>query len=98
MLAASKAKGTTILKNCAIEPEIKDLIIFLRKLGLTINIKGRTITVTHSVKKNSKIVHSVIFDRIELGTYMIASALLAKNKIVNEDIKVLVMKSNHFNK
>ena len=40
LLAASKAKGTTILKNCAIEPEIKDLIIFLKKLGLAINIKG----------------------------------------------------------
>ena len=81
LLAAFKAKGKTILKNCAIEPEIKDLITFLKKLGAKINLKGRTITIKESKNKSSKIIHQVIFDRIELGTYMIASALLAKNKI-----------------
>ena len=40
ILAASNAKGKTILKNCAIEPEIKDLINFLRKLGIVIKLKG----------------------------------------------------------
>ena len=93
LLAASKAKGRTILKNCAIEPEIKDLIIFLKKLGLTINIKGRTITVRHSEIKNSKIVHSVIFDRIELGTYMIASALQAKKYITINKIDPKIIKN-----
>ena len=44
LLAASKAKGKTVLKNCAIEPEIKDLIIFLKKIGTSIHLKGRTIT------------------------------------------------------
>ena len=44
LLAASKANGKTVLKNCAIEPEIKDLILFLKKLGTNIEIKGRTIT------------------------------------------------------
>ena len=43
LLASYQAKGKTILKNCAIEPEIKDLIIFLRKLGANIKLKGRTI-------------------------------------------------------
>ncbi len=93
LLAASKAKGTTILKNCAIEPEIKDLIIFLKKLGLVINIKGRTITVRQSEIKNSKIVHSVIFDRIELGTYMIASALQAKKNVTIDKIDPKLIKS-----
>merc|ERR1711991_1264249 len=83
LLAASKAKVTTVLKNCAIEPEIEDLIIFLKKLGLAINVKGRSILISESKMKNSKIVHSVIFDRIELGTYMIASALQAKKKYYN---------------
>ena len=93
LLAASKAKGRTILKNCAIEPEIKDLIIFLKKLGLVINIKGRTITVRQSEIKNSKIVHSVIFDRIELGTYMIASALQAKKNVTIDKIDPKLIKS-----
>ena len=45
LLAASKASGKTILKNCAIEPEIKDLINFLKKLGTIISLKGRTIII-----------------------------------------------------
>ena len=98
LLAAAKAKGTTVLKNCAIEPEIKDLIIFLKKLGLIINLNGRNITIKQNKIKNSKIVHNVIFDRIELGTYMIAGALTAKKnliidkidpKIVQNEIEVL---------
>ena len=81
LLASLKARGKTILKNCAIEPEIKDLIFFLKKLGANISIKSRTIIISENKIKNSKIIHNVIFDRIELGTYMIAGALMAKNKI-----------------
>ena len=79
LIAATQAKGKTVLKNCAIEPEIKDLVIFLKKLGSNINFKGRTITISKKNKRNDKIVHEVIFDRIELGTYIIASALTTKN-------------------
>jgi len=93
LLAAFKAKGKTILKNCAIEPEIKDLITFLKKLGAKINLKGRTITIKESKNKSSKIIHQVIFDRIELGTYMIASALLAKNKITVDKVDPKIIKS-----
>ncbi len=93
LLAASKAKGKTVLKNCAIEPEIKDLIIFLKKLGLIINLKGRTITITESKIKTSKIIHKVIFDRIELGTYMIASALLTKNNMIIDRIDPNIVKN-----
>ena len=97
LLAAFKAKGKTVLKNCAIEPEIKDLILFLKKLGANINVKDRTITILESRKKSSKITHNVIFDRIELGTYMIACALMAKKvtidkidpKIVKGEIELL---------
>ena len=96
-MAAFKARGKTVLKNCAIEPEIKDLILFLKKLGANINVKGRTITILESRKKSSKITHNVIFDRIELGTYMIACALMAKKvtidkidpKIVKGEIELL---------
>ena len=68
LLAAFKAKGKTVLKNCAIEPEVTDLISFLKKLGGKIKISGRTITINENQKKNLKIYHEVIFDRIELGT------------------------------
>ena len=93
VLAATKAKGTTILKNCAIEPEIKDLIKFLRNLGIIILIKGRSITIKQSKIKSLKIFHNVIFDRIELGTYMIAGALQAKNKLIIEKIDPKIVKS-----
>jgi len=92
LLAASRARGKTILKNCAVEPEIKDLIIFLKKLGSSIYMKGRTITILQNKINNTKITHEVIFDRIELGTYMIASALLAKNKIEIDKINPKINK------
>ena len=55
MLAAIKAKGKTVLKNCAIEPEIKDLISFLKKIGAIISLKGRTITIQESKIKIQKL-------------------------------------------
>ena len=93
LIAATKATGKTILKNCAIEPEIKDLIIFLKKLGSIINLKGRTISIKESKIKSSKILHEVIFDRIELGTYMIASALLVKKNLIIDKIDPKIIKS-----
>ena len=93
LLAAIKAKGKTILKNCAIEPEIKDLILFLKKLGANIKLKGRTISIKESKKINSKISHQIIFDRIELGTYMIASALLAKKGLTINKIDPKIIRS-----
>ena len=93
LLAACKAKGKTILKNCAIEPEIKDLIMFLNKLGSKINFKGRTITIYENKFKSSNISHEVIFDRIELGTYMIACALLVKKNIIIDKIDPKIVKN-----
>ena len=93
LIAAFKAKGRTTLKNCAIEPEIIDLISFLKKLGAKIKIKGRTILIAKSKVKSSKIIHEVIFDRIELGTYMIASALLAKNNLLIDRVDPKIIKS-----
>ena len=92
LIASFNAKGTTILKNCAIEPEIKDLISFLNKLGANINLKGRTISIKESKSKSLKIHHQVIFDRIELGTYMIAAALLAKKKLLIDKIDTKIVK------
>ena len=97
ILAAVQANGKTIISNCAIEPEIIDLIKFLKNLGFSIKkIKGREIVINGS-NKFSEGSHKVIFDRIELGTYLIAAAITGKNlifknvnhKIINTEIKVL---------
>jgi len=86
LLAAFMAKGKTVLKNCAIEPEVKDLVIFLRKLGRNIKISQRTIRINENRIKKKIVNHKIIFDRIEAGTYMIASALIGK-KIINRYFK-----------
>ncbi len=86
LLAAFGAKGKTILLNCAIEPEVLDLILFLKKLGCKIEISGRKITVTGNNLIKNKINHSIIFDRIEAGTYLIAGALVGKKIIVKKII------------
>jgi UDP-N-acetylglucosamine 1-carboxyvinyltransferase len=92
ILAAFKAKGKTILSNCAIEPEIKDLILFLKKLGGKIKISGRKITIHECKSIKKTIIHKVIFDRIELGTYMVAGALIGK-KIVISKINTNIVKN-----
>ena len=85
ILAAVHARGVTIIDNCAIEPEIIDLINFLKKLGVKIKIKDRKITIERSIKVK-KISHKIICDRIELGTYLIGGALIAKKlKLKNID-------------
>ena len=93
LIASYKAKGTTILKNCAIEPEIKELVLFLKKLGANINLKGRTISIKESKNKRSKVIHQVIFDRIELGTYLISGALLAKKNLLIDKIDPKIVRS-----
>ena len=84
MLAAFNAKGKTTLKNCAIEPEIKDLILFLKKLGANIKQAGRNISIFESANKKKTVIHEVMFDRIEAGTYMIASALVGKKIMIDK--------------
>jgi UDP-N-acetylglucosamine 1-carboxyvinyltransferase len=84
LLAAFNAYGKTILNNCATEPEVKDLIKFLNTLGGKIKIVGRKILITGCKKIKKNIIHEVIFDRIELGTYMIAAALVGKKIIFNK--------------
>ena len=84
ILAAFNANGKTVLNNCAIEPEIKDLIKFLNLLGGKIKTYGRKFEINGCIKVKQKITHEVIFDRIELGTYMIAAALVGKKIIFNK--------------
>tara|TARA_B100001093_G_scaffold432210_1_gene428611 strand:- start:172 stop:1428 length:1257 start_codon:yes stop_codon:yes gene_type:complete len=83
ILASFTAEGKTTLINCAIEPEIMDLIKFLNKLGGKIKIVGRKIIINGNKLINKNIKHEIIFDRIEAGTYMIAAALIGKKIILN---------------
>ena len=62
-------------------------------MGANINLKGRTILIKESKIKTSRINHKVIFDRIELGTYMIAGALLAKKDLTIDKIDTKIIKS-----
>ena len=91
IIAATLAKGTTILKNCAIEPEIKDLTNFLIKLGCNLKwLSNRTIRIK-GVKNTHEIKYSVMFDRIEAGTYLVAAAATEGNlrikKVIPDIIK-----------
>mgnify|MGYP000503889239 CR=1 FL=1 len=84
IIAASFAKGITILSNCAIEPEIKDLVNFLNEMGCKIKwISKRTIKIV-GVSEIKETSYSVMFDRIEAGTYLVAAAVTEGNlKIIN---------------
>ena len=90
IIAASFAKGTTYLKNCACEPEIKNLIDFLKKMGVKISwVKKREIKITGNRKLKS-VSHNVMFDRIEAGTFVIAGALASRKlRILGVDTKIL---------
>ena len=74
ILGAALASGKTILKNCAIEPEIKDLTNFLNAAGAKIKWSGRTCSII-GVKSLKEINYSVMGDRIEAGTFCIAATL-----------------------
>tara|TARA_B100001115_G_scaffold66822_1_gene49377 strand:- start:35 stop:1027 length:993 start_codon:yes stop_codon:yes gene_type:complete len=79
IIAASFAKGTTILNNCAIEPEIKDLVDFLVKLGCDITWTSKRSIKIVGVEEVNETTYSIMFDRIEAGTYLIAAAITESN-------------------
>jgi len=99
IIAASYAKGTTVLSNCAIEPEIKDLVNFLKSMGCNINwISKRSIKI-EGVSNVKEINYSVMFDRIEAGTYLIAAAVTEGNlKIQNVVPKIIQTEINTLKK
>ncbi|MBS0655722.1 MAG: UDP-N-acetylglucosamine 1-carboxyvinyltransferase [Verrucomicrobia bacterium] len=73
ILAAVTAKGTTVIKNAAIEPEIVDLILFLQKLGANITLDvDRTIRI-HGTRKFYDVEHTVMPDRIEAASFGMAA-------------------------
>lgn len=75
LMAATLAKGTTVLKNAAREPEIVDLARCLRKMGAQIEGEGTGTLTIEGVDRLHGATHPVVADRIELGTYMLAPAI-----------------------
>ncbi len=75
LMAATLAKGTTILENAAREPEVIDLANFLNSMGAKISGAGTDKITIEGVDKLSGTKHNVMPDRIETGTYLVAAAL-----------------------
>ena len=96
IIAASLAKGKTTLKNCAIEPEIKDLTNFLNSAGAKIKWSGRTCNIV-GVNSLNRTEYSVMADRIMAGTFCIAACINKGNlgiqnvnpKIIDTELNLL---------
>jgi UDP-N-acetylglucosamine 1-carboxyvinyltransferase len=75
LMAATLAEGTTVLENCAREPEVTDLVVMLRKMGACIEGDGTATLRISGVRELHGTEHSVIPDRIEAGTFLVAGAI-----------------------
>jgi len=82
IMAAILAEGRTKIINAALEPEIKDLVNCLNKMGAKISGAGTSIIEIEGVSKLIEAKHSIISDRIVAGTYIIAAIMLNKDFIV----------------
>ena len=92
IIAACLANGKTILKNCAIEPEIKDLTNFLKSAGANIKWIGKRTCQIIGVNSLNQTTYSVMGDRIETGTYCVA-ATLAKGDLVIKNFNPSVIQT-----
>lgn len=86
MMAAVKAKGTTIIDNVAREPEIVDLANVLNKMGAKIHGAGTETMRIEGVSHLRGVNHSIVQDRIEAGTFMVAAAMTEGNVLIEEGI------------
>ena len=97
IIAACLASGKTYLKNCAVEPEIKDLTNFLNSAGANIKWNGRNCEIV-GVKSLNKTEYAVMADRIEAGTFCVAATLSKGEleiqnlnpKIINTELNLLI--------
>ena len=84
LMAASIAKGKTIIENAAREPEINDLAFALNKMGAKINVKKNGIIKIDGVNSLTQATHKIMSDRIVAGTFVIAAVMLNKKFEVKE--------------
>jgi len=89
MMAATLARGQTIIQNCAVEPEIVDLSNFLTSMGAQIRGSGTDTIRINGVDSLSGATHTIIPDRIEAGTFMLAAA------ITNGDVELANVVIDH---
>ena len=95
IIASCLAKGKTTLSNCAIEPEIKDLVNFLIKMGCNIKWLAKRTVVVEGVTTINELSYQIMPDRIEVGTYLIAAALTeGKLRITGIDPKIISTEIN----
>jgi len=96
MIAASLAEGTTVLENAAKEPEVVDLAIFLNGMGAKVRGAGTDSIRIDGVEKLRGIEYSIIPDRIEAGTFMLAAAItggdVVLRNVVAEHLRVPIVK------
>jgi len=89
MMAATLAKGTTVIENAAKEPEVTELASVLNKMGAKIDKAGSDIVTIEGVDVLGGVSHCLIADRIEAGTYLVAAAL------TNGEVVVRGARSDH---
>src|SRR5690625_3247989 len=82
MMAATLAEGKTVIENCAKEPEIVDLANYLNKMGAKIVGAGTETIRIQGVEALQGVEHTIIPDRIEAGTFMVAAAITGGNVFV----------------
>ncbi|WAA12160.1 UDP-N-acetylglucosamine 1-carboxyvinyltransferase [Fervidibacillus halotolerans] len=96
MMAAALAEGTTIIENCAKEPEIVDLANYLTKMGAIVKGAGTEVIRIEGVDRLYGVEHTIIPDRIEAGTFITAAAITGGNVYVKgavpEHISSLIAK------
>jgi len=96
MMAASMAKGTTIIENAALEPEIVDLANYINVMGGKVRGAGTNAIRIEGVKELKGGEHTVIPDRIEAGTFMVAGAMtggdIRVDNVLCEHLKPLIAK------
>jgi len=96
MMAATMAKGETVIENAAMEPEIVDLANFLNEMGANVKGAGTSTIRIQGVEVLKGAKHSVIPDRIEAGTFMIAAAMtggdIVIENVITNHIKPIIAK------
>jgi UDP-N-acetylglucosamine 1-carboxyvinyltransferase len=84
LMAAALAKGETVLRNCAREPEVADLAALLNKMGARIEWVDEDTARVQGVKSLGGATHAIIPDRIETGTFLVAGALTAGDVLLED--------------
>lgn len=96
LMAASLAEGKTVIENAACEPEIVDLANFLNKMGASISGAGTRTIEIFGVNELRGAEHTIIPDRIETGTFLLAGAItggkITLHKIISEHLGIVLTK------